>query len=150
MEIRPYQPQDGPVLAALFYQTVHTVNAADYTPQQLSAWAPGQMDLAAWNRSLLAHDTLVAVVDTGIAAFADMDETGYLDRLYVHRDHQRRGLATALCDLLEGRRAGPYTTHASITACPFFLRRGYQIIKKERVERQGVQLERFWMEKRCF
>ena len=38
--LRPYRPDDCPALAALFYQTVHTVNAAHYTPAQLDAWAP--------------------------------------------------------------------------------------------------------------
>ena len=33
--------------------------------------------------------------------FADMDADGYLDRLYVHKDYQGRGVATALCDALE-------------------------------------------------
>ena len=30
-----------------------------------------------------------------------MDADGYLDRLYVHKDYQGRGVATALCDALE-------------------------------------------------
>lgn len=35
--IRPYQPDDCLQLAALFYDTVHTVNARDYSPAQLDA-----------------------------------------------------------------------------------------------------------------
>ena len=45
-------------MARLFYDTVHTVNARDYTPEQLAVWAAGQVDLAAWNQSFLAHTTL--------------------------------------------------------------------------------------------
>ena len=41
MIIRPYQPEDCEALARLFYETVHTVNAKDYTEQQLNAWATG-------------------------------------------------------------------------------------------------------------
>ena len=33
--LRPYAPSDCPALAALFYDTVHTVAAADYTPAQI-------------------------------------------------------------------------------------------------------------------
>ena len=51
------------------------------------------MDLAAWDVSFLAHRTLVAVEGETIVGFADMDGSGYLDRLYVHRDFQRRGVA---------------------------------------------------------
>ena len=34
MVIRAYQPFDAVPLAALFYQTVHTVNRRDYTEKQ--------------------------------------------------------------------------------------------------------------------
>ena len=51
MEIRSYAPSDIREMAALFYDTVHTVNARDYTPAQLDAWATGEVDLAAWDRS---------------------------------------------------------------------------------------------------
>lgn len=104
MFIRPYRSADCPALAELFYETVHTVCAGDYPPEQLDAWAPGEVDLAAWDASFLAHRTLVAVEGETIVGFADMDGSGYLDRLYVHRDFQRRGVATALCDALEGHR----------------------------------------------
>ena len=83
-----------------------------------------------------------------MAGFADMDQAGYLDRLYVHRDFQRRGIATALCDALEAAcPCARYTTHASITARPFFLARGYRVVRAQQVERRGVKLTNFVMEK---
>ena len=41
MFIRPYRSAGCPALAELFYETVHTVCAGDYPPEQLDAWAPG-------------------------------------------------------------------------------------------------------------
>ena len=147
--LRPYRPDDCPALAALFYQTVHTVNAAHYTPAQLDAWAPaGGPDLAAWDESFRAHLTLVAELDGKLAGFGDMDTAcGYLDRLYVHKDFQGRGVATALCGALEQAAAGPVTTHASVTARPFFARRGYRVLRAQQVERRGVRLANYVMEK---
>ncbi len=147
--LRPYRPDDCPALAALFYQTVHTVNAAHYTPAQLDAWAPaGGPDLAAWDESFRAHLTLVAELDGKLAGFGDMDTAcGYLDRLYVHKDFQDRGVATALCGALEQAAAGPVTTHASVTARPFFARRGYRVLRAQQVERRGVRLANYVMEK---
>ena len=147
MIIRPYQPEDCKELARLFFNTVHTVNAKDYTKQQLNAWATGTVDLEAWNRSLTEHFTLVAMENGIITGFGDMDATGYLDRLYVHRDFQGQGIASALCDRLEPSVSGPITTHASITARPFFEKRGYRVIKEQQVERRGVLLTNFIMEK---
>lgn len=147
MLLRPYRTEDCPALTKLFYQTVHTVNAKDYTPPQLDAWADGHPDLAAWDSSLSAHLSLVAVCDGVIAGFADMAPDGYLDRLYVHRDFQRQGIATALCDALEQAVPGPYETHASITARPFFEQRGYRVVRQQQVLRKGIVLTNFVMRK---
>lgn len=86
MHIRPYRSSDCPALAELFYQTVHTVCARDYSPEQLDAWADGRVELAAWDASFRAHDTRVAEEGDAIVGFADLGPDGYLDRLYVHRD----------------------------------------------------------------
>lgn len=147
MQLRPYRTQDYPALAGLFYDTVHTVNARDYTPPQLEAWADGHVDLAAWDRSLSERHSLVAVWDGVIVGFGDMASDGYLDRLYVHKDYQGRGIATALCDALEQAVPGPYTTHASITARPFFEHRGYRVVREQQVERKGILLTNFVMQK---
>ena len=37
MQIRTYHPADCAGMARLFYKTVHTVNAADYSSAQLDA-----------------------------------------------------------------------------------------------------------------
>lgn len=150
MELRQYTPADCAEMRQLFFDTVHTVNAKDYTKAQLDAWAPKNLDAARWNASFSAHYTLVAVEDSKIVGFGDIDKTGYLDRLYVHKDFQRQGIATALCDVLEhayGDTLAVIRTHASVTAKPFFEQRGYQVIKAQKVRRQGVFLENFRMEK---
>ena len=148
MEIRRYRPSDCQALAALFYHTVHTVNAKDYTKDQLFAWADGQVDLEQWNRSFEQHVTLVAVDHERIVGFGDIDQTGYLDRLYVHADEQGKGIATAICNVLEQAVAGDIVTHASITAKPFFEKRGYRVVREQNVERRGVRLTNFVMEKK--
>lgn len=146
--LRPYRPEDCPEMARLFYDTVHAVNAADYSPEQLSAWATREVDLAVWNDSFLAHRTIVAEREGVILGFGDMDANGYLDRLYVHKDYQRQGIATAICDALEsGCDAPEFTTHASITAKPFFENRGYTEARRQQVQRRGVWLTNFVMGK---
>ena len=148
MILREYTKTDCAELAELFYDTVHTVNAKDYTQEQLDAWATGKVNLEAWNESFQAHHTVVAEMDGKIVGFGDIDETGYLDRLYVHKDYQRRGVATAICDALEqNTEAAEFTTHASITARPFFEKRGYTVAREQQVERRGVWLTNFVMKK---
>ena len=58
MQLREYQPSDCAQMAELFYQTVHSVNAKNYTKEQLDAWAIGEVDLQAWDKSFRAHETI--------------------------------------------------------------------------------------------
>ena len=148
MDIRRYEPSDCKHLAELFYQTVHCVNAKDYTEAQLNAWADGSVDLAEWNESFLDHYTVVAILNGIIAGFGDIDHTGYLDRLYVHKDYQSQGIATAICNELEQAfDVDKITVHASITAKPFFEHRGYKVLKEQQVVRKGIFLTNYIMEK---
>ena len=147
MELRRYQSSDCKEVTELFFNTVHIINAKDYTKEQLDVWATGQVDLEKWDQSLQEHYSVVAVENDVIVGFGDIDSTGYLDRLFVHADYQGRGIATAICNQLEQAVPGSITTHASITAKPFFEKRGYRVIKEQEVERQGIFLTNFVMEK---
>ena len=90
----------------------------------------------------------VALKGGAVIGFGDIDESGYLDRLYVHRDYQGRGVASELCRRLESRyKVKKIVTHASITAKPFFEKRGYKALKRQEVERRGVLLTNYVMEK---
>lgn len=147
MIIRKYQPTDCKEITELFYNTVHTVNAKDYTKEQLDVWAAEQMDLEKWNRSLLKHYSVVAVENEIIVGFGDIDNNGYLDHLFIHADYQGKSIGTIICNQLEQAVQGDITTRASVTAKPFFEKRGYKVIKKQQVERQGIFLTNFVMKK---
>ncbi|WP_195938158.1 GNAT family N-acetyltransferase [Romboutsia sp. 1001713B170131_170501_G6] len=148
MEIREYKSSDCNKIADLFYNTVHFINAKDYTQEQLNVWATGNVDIYEWNKSFLNNYTLVAEENNMIVGFGDINTEGYLDRLYVHKDYQNIGIATALCDRLEKRYSVEHIiTHSSITAKPFFEKRGYEVIKKQFVERNGVRVTNYIMKK---
>lgn len=146
--LRKYKSEDCPILAQLFYDTVHMINAADYTEEQLNAWATGNVDLDAWDASFREHVTIIAELNRLIVGFGDMRADGYLDRLYIHKDYQNQGIATAICNELEQTiHMDKIITHASITAKSFFEKRGYKAVKEQQVKRQGVFLINFVMEK---
>ena len=60
VNVRPYKPEDTATLARLFTETVHSVNAADYLPEQLAAWAPDPPDMEHWRRCLSERIGFVA------------------------------------------------------------------------------------------
>lgn len=85
MVIREYNTGDLSEIYRLFYETVHSVNLKDYTRAQADAWAPFDYDREKWNNSLIENYCVVASENNTITGFGDIDESGYLDRLYVHR-----------------------------------------------------------------
>lgn len=151
MNIRSYHSDDCKAILSLFYETVHKINQRDYTREQIKAWTNNNnIDPLAWDLSLSRHKTLVVEMDDTIVGFGDLDGN-FLDRLYVHAEYQRRGIATAIMDRLEQYVAeqnyATIMTHASITAYPFFRDRNYQLVKEQQVERHGVFLKNMVMQK---
>lgn len=146
--IREYQSTDIMEIIQLFYDTVHTVNTKDYSKEQLDVWASKDIDRAIWDSSLLSHYSYVAEMDNIIVGFGDIDKTGYLDRLYVHKDYQNLGIGTAICNRLESNiENNIISVHASITAKPFFEKRGYTVIREQQVKRKGIFLKNYLMQK---
>lgn len=136
MILRTYTPDDFKSVRKLFSETILTVNAADYTKEQLVVWAGLEPRL----NGLI----LIAEIDGAIVGFGSILFSGVLDLLYVHKDFQRRGVATALCDELE-KGFPSVKTYASVTAKPFFERRGYTVVKEQEVERSGVKFKNYEM-----
>lgn len=155
MKIIKYKETDIKEIVSLFYETVHSVNSKDYSQLELDAWAPKEekeFKMKSWQESLGKNITFVAKINNKIVGFSDITQNGYLNRLYVHKDYQGKGIATALVDILEVEAKKlnllEIDTEASITAKPFFEQRGYKIVCSQTVERKGVKLTNFKMKKR--
>lgn len=150
--LRLYEPGDLDALLKLFKETVHTVNAKDYTRLQLNAWAPEVADTERWQRTLSDNYTVVAEQGGAIIGFADIESNGYFNRLYVHKDFQGVGVARLLANALEDHASEQGLKNimvtSSITARPFFEGRGYTVIDEVSSESDGQVLANFLMEKR--
>lgn len=105
MEIREYRESDLEAIVRLFYDTVHNINIRDYSSAQIEVWTAG-IDMERWNSTLSEHLSLVALDGSVVIGFGDIDESAYLDRLYVHHMYQRQGVGAALCDRLESSAEG--------------------------------------------
>jgi len=154
LRVRPYAAADLDALIALFRNSVRLVARRDYSAEQLLAWAPDEVDREGWVLRLAASRTWVAMLDDRVAGFASLWSEGHIDMLYVHAELQRRGVGSALLRQVESAAralgiAGLFT-EASITAKPFFERRGFQVIQAQTVARRGVALTNFRMTRRLF
>jgi putative acetyltransferase len=149
--LRAYHERDLDTLIELFRTTVRTIARRDYTEAQVLAWAPDRIDRARWARRLADSETVIAEIAGTIAGFANLSDDGLVDLLFVHADQQRRGVASALLRHLEahGRSLAlpRLRTEASLTARPFFERRGFCLVAAQTVTLRGATLTNFRMEK---
>lgn len=152
MKTRLYTRNDLDTVLNLFYENVHHVCKDDYSPEQLSAWAPQEPDKYRWEASLDKCHTLVCEKNDHVVGFGSIGETGYIDYLYVDYHYLHQGVASLLLEQLEKYAKAKgilyLNTAASLNACPFFEKNGYVVIKEQSVERHGVRLSRYLMEKK--
>lgn len=152
MEFREYKNTDLHAVMDLFYVTVHEVNKNDYSEEQLDAIAPKDANEYHWEKSLEKNHTIVVEEDDKLIAFGNIGKTGYLDRLYVHPDHLRKGIASKLVEELEeyAKKHGSHVINvtSSITSKAFFESKGYAVIEEQINERRGERLLRYLMEKK--
>lgn len=147
MEIISYEPRLLKELLKLFYDTVHAINRRDYTDEQLMAWAPKKLDEAEFMRKFSSSKTLVAWENDKAIGFVNIYENGYLDCLYVHKDHQGEGVGTKLLKAaVLAAKAPIITTYGSITSLPFFQKRGFIIVRENEVKRGRVTLRNYLLE----
>jgi putative acetyltransferase len=151
MNVRSYQLQDTAVLAHLFTATVHSINIAHYSPEQILAWAPDRPDLEAWRGEFAKLICFVSELDSEVLGFISFEPNGHLEHLYVHSQFQRQGVASALYQRLEeeaiSRGIHRIFTEASITARPFFERVGFRVIALQEVRCRGLSFINYRVEK---
>lgn len=86
-----------------------------------------------------------------LIGFGTLDDCGNIDMLYTHKDHQGQGIASRILLKLESIAATSGNTSisadVSLTARPFFERKGYTIVRRQTVMRRGVELVNFHMKK---
>jgi putative acetyltransferase len=135
MLIRRIKRTDISQIARLYYETVHKVNARDYTAEQIRAWGPRVYPDAFWQRRLRRYAVFVAEEEGTVVGFAELARRGEIDCFYVHHAHQRRGVGAALMGRIEraARSRGHPRLNAdvSITAEPFFRRMEFRVVRRQ-------------------
>ena len=150
--LRKFENEDTPVLLQRFYDTVHSINAKDYPGELLDVWAPERPDVKRWQSRFKASKTIVAELDGKVVGFGNLEDHGkVIGMLYVHKDHQKQGVASELLSKLEKRLvkdgAATATLESSLTARPFFEKKGYRLVRENRKMLNGKEFVNLIMEK---
>lgn len=135
INIRNVITQDIPFLLHVFERSVRQTCTSDYSSQQIEAWVKKGLDEERWRERIKTHYFIVAeTADSGIMGFSSLTEEAYLDVLFVAPEFQGRKIASSLVDKIKtkaissGRKR--ISTHASITARPFFEQQGFRIAEE--------------------
>ncbi len=151
MDIRTYSEDSAREIADLFHQSVHAIDSSLYSSEQKEAWAPTPVDYEHWAKRLNAKKPFIAFIEGRVAGFIELDADGHIDCTYTHPDFQGRGVASSLYErlLTEAweKNIKRLYVEASLVAKSFFEHRGFSMVKKNEVHRNGVTLVNFTMEK---
>jgi putative acetyltransferase len=144
--------EDIAAIVELYQGTVRNINNRDYAPQQIDVWARGAERTERWVKAIEEQYFIIAEINGCLAGFSSIAPDGYLDFMYVHKDFQRLGTASALLAEIEMKayeQKNPLIySHVSATAKGFFEKNGYYV--KEVVEDHfgGVMFMNNVMEKK--
>lgn len=153
IKIRRYQTDDAESLCQIYYNTIHSINAKDYSEEQVNAWAPWSslQKYDGWLEKLERIKPYVALSNDKIVGFAEFEPNGHIDCFYVHHEYQGCGVGTSLMNEIDSeasvKKMPRIFAEVSITAKPFFLNKGFEVVKEQVVSIRGVQLNNFVMEK---
>ncbi|MDZ8187231.1 MAG: GNAT family N-acetyltransferase [Nostoc sp. ChiSLP02] len=135
----------------LFYDTIHEINIADYTQEQVDAWAPKDMDYEVWHNRLQTKLPYIAEENGEIFGFAELEADGHINCFYCHSKYQGKGIGSQLLSHIENsaklQGIKRLYAEASITAKPFFENKGFSVVREQQVERRGVWFKNYVMEK---
>ena len=142
LEIRDFRAGDEAALHAVFHSAVHMTAAQSYTPLQLDAWAPHEIDMSAWTRRMRELRPFVIEAGGRIVGYADVQANGYMDHFFVAGACARKGVGTALMnhilDVARQRDIESLTSDVSRNAQPFFEKFGFVVVEQRTPTVRGV------------
>ena len=151
MFIRRYSVGEEERLWQLYRNTTHIVNWRDYTREQCERWAPEITDMPKWRERIHAQNPFVAEENGRILGFAELEGDGHIDFFYCDHNHLRKGVGREMYLAIEeeAQRLKIPRLHAavSLTAKPFFLRMGFEVVKEQHNIVCGTAAPNFLMQK---
>ena len=144
----PYDESFDNGIIKLMDRTIRAVCCNDYTADEIEKWSPAGREQRLLEK-LESSYAILALIDGALAGFGNT-EGAEIDCLYVSDEHQGEGIGSMILQDLEDKAFSYGNTihvYSSITAEGFFLSHGYRRIRENIVERDGVLIHNWYMEK---
>ena len=134
MKIRRFEEKDAGAVSGLIAETLRKTNRKDYSEEYLEdiirhLQPDDILARAGWQHFYVAEEDACVIGCGAIGRYwGKMDESS-LFTVFVHPDHQGRGIGRRIMETLERDayflRAKRVEIPASVTAAPFYLKMGY-------------------------
>ena len=151
LQLLKVKPEHLPLLQHLFITSIQQTCAHDYTQKQIEVWTSSIKNIDKWLQKIENQFFIAAWEGKQMMGFASLENGNYLDLMYVHPHHQRKGVARRLLNELEQLASKYGSTQlfsdVSKTALPFFKKQGFHITKENIFEIHGVEINNFRMSK---
>ena len=147
IDFRKATLEDLPEITTIFRDTIRAINSKDYSEKQIEAWSSAANDTKKWTERIKKFYFIVAEVKGQIVGFSYLKNGNYLDGMFVHKDFQRRTIASKLLRIMESRVSlngfEIIKSDISITALPFFDSHFYEVEKKQKKSFKGMVFENY-------
>ncbi|WP_029271911.1 GNAT family N-acetyltransferase [Flavobacterium sp. KJJ] len=151
MDFRKATISDLSEMQEMYIETIKWVCKNDYTPLQIDAWVSGLNNTERWLKVIHNQFVLLALIENKIVGYGTLKDGNYIDFFCVHKNYQRQGIADEIFIKLEleakKENSKTMTADVSITAKPFFEKKGFIIKGEQKNIRLGIELINYKMEK---
>lgn len=149
MIIRQANIDDLEEILMLFVDTINSTCKNEYTKEQIEVWTASAQNKEKWKNKIITQYFIVADIHKEIVGFGSLENDNYIDLIYVHKDHLRKGVANRILNTLKNK-AQEYgnkylTSDVSKTARPFFERNGFKVVKENEFDLNGVLISNYEM-----
>jgi putative acetyltransferase len=151
MTFRKATISDLKEIQELYIETIKQVCKNDYNSDQIDVWISGVKNTERWIDVINTQFVLLATIEDQIVGFGTLKDGNYIDFFYIHKEFQRQGIANRLLTELQleakKQHSKTITSDVSITARPFFEKKGFIVKAEQRNIRFGIELINYKMEK---
>lgn len=151
VSFRQAEVQDLPRLIQLYIDTIRSICSKDYNEAQIHAWISSANNKQRWIEAIENQYFLIAQTESRIIGFGSLKDGEYIDFLYINKEYTGKGIAGRLFEMLEkeSERLGKVHLFAdvSITARPFFKKKGFRVQKYNYNILKGVSIVNYRMKR---
>lgn len=151
IKIRQVVEGDVSQITQLFFDTIQNINIRDYSQEEVDDWSSWKADVDKWLEKMQEQYFIVAEIKNKIVGFSSLAQDGYLDFMFVDKDIQGQGVASALLSKIVRKAIEQNNdliySDVSLTAKGFFESKGFIVERLQLKKSKHKELINFRMKK---